>query len=303
MTCSEPLRLKVRSVGPAAALALAMAGPGLRVHSVFPSALNLEVPGAPWLVTVTGPAGRDQPQAVALEDTADFTTWGLAAGDPQEVANGDLRLRGAGHERILPLTGAPHPPRRTLPSITRLGETHRTCVAALAARQARAGCELNIGELGTQAASSGPGSDLRLAVGLLGPAAQAWLQTPRTAPLGRAVAALVGLGPGLTPAGDDFLAGFLAAARARGHGRDGLLWALHGAVEANLGGTGQISASMLRCAMGNFWPGALVDLASGLEWARNAEALRALAEMCALGHSSGMDLATGFFFGLEALGG
>ena len=54
--------------------------------------------------------------------------------------------------------------------------------------------------------------------------------------------------------------------------------------------------------MGNFWPGALVDLVSSLEGERKAEALKSLENVCGLGHSSGMDLATGFLVGLDGLG-
>ena len=103
----------------------------------------------------------------------------------------------------------------------------------------------------------------------------------------------------------DFLCGFLAAVRACNPGlmedREALVTALNAAVEMELPRTTQISAGLIRCATRNFWPVPLVDLAEALAGDLRHEALQALEEICALGHSSGSDLATGFLFGLECL--
>jgi hypothetical protein len=123
--------------------------------------------------------------------------------------------------------------------------------------------------------------------------------TEPEAALFRAVASLVGMGAGLTPSGDDFLSGFMAALRVSG--RHTLLSALGEAVEVNIDATSEISASLLRCAVAGHWPRPLADLADALAAENGPEALRALDRLCGLGHSSGADLATGFLFGLAVL--
>jgi hypothetical protein len=84
------------------------------------------------------------------------------------------------------------------------------------------------------------------------PAVQAlstWAALPHedgTEPPVKAVCALVGLGPGLTPSGDDFLAGFMVALRAVGQvGRSS---ALSQVISENLGLTSPLSAAHLRAA-------------------------------------------------------
>jgi hypothetical protein len=108
----------------------------------------------------------------------------------------------------------------------------------------------------------------------------------------------MGLGVGLTPSGDDFLCGFMAAARACS---PELIPVLAAATEAGLHRTSRISGSLIRCAARGFWPAPLVNLAEALAGDRVPDALVALGDLGRLGHSSGADLATGFLFGLETL--
>jgi hypothetical protein len=313
MTCSETCH-RARSIGPAASLALANDDVALRVHSVFLATLNLEVEGTAWLVALSGPAVAIHPHAVALERPVDFRNWGLTVGDPADLLDGSLRLRGQAGIVVVDMSQAQRPSPRLLPLIVRLGGAHLACVTRLAGFQQETGCDLRIDALGHgERALTALGAGLRSAALVLGSAAQEFAQTPRhafaaevsLALLNQAVAALVGLGAGLTPSGDDFLCGFLAAARACDpvlmEDREELIDALNAAVEPNLQRTTQISAGLIRCATQNFWSMPLVDLAEALAVDREPEALRALDEICSLGHSSGSDMATGFLFGLECL--
>jgi hypothetical protein len=84
------------------------------------------------------------------------------------------------------------------------------------------------------------------------PAVQAlskWAASPdeeETEPPVEAVCALLGLGPGLTPSGDDFLAGFMVAHRAVGQvGRSS---ALSHVISENIGLTSPLSAAHLSAA-------------------------------------------------------
>jgi hypothetical protein len=108
-------------------------------------------------------------------------------------------------------------------------------------------------------------------------------------PLVRAVAGLVGRGPGLTPTGDDVLAGALATLRALGAHRRAELLAC--AVQRRLDATSALSAALLRhaCA-GDVVPEAAAVLRA---LGSPSELSTALPPLLGVGGSSGGDLATG----------
>lgn len=111
-----------------------------------------------------------------------------------------------------------------------------------------------------------------------------------------AVRALVGLGPGLTPSGDDALCGVLLALRAAGRARAAAL--LTGAVRAGLDRTTSLSASLLLAAAQGWCLPQMQLLVRTL--AAGGELERPTAEVAAVGHSSGADLLTGLTEGLTA---
>lgn len=97
--------------------------------------------------------------------------------------------------------------------------------------------------------------------------------------------ALIGLGPGLTPAGDDFVGGAMIALRAWGHGALAnriAAWALPLARER----TNRISRAHLECAAQGEGHAALHDWLDGF----GDEALERLSR---IGHTSGLDAAAG----------
>jgi hypothetical protein len=108
---------------------------------------------------------------------------------------------------------------------------------------------------------------------------------------------LVGLGPGLTPSGDDFLTGYLAALWScrREEGMEALLEALPARLASLLPSTNALSRQMLGDASLGRFSEALVDVVQSLEGAGDvvACALRALA----IGDCSGADLLCGLLFG------
>lgn len=107
---------------------------------------------------------------------------------------------------------------------------------------------------------------------------------------------LVGLGPGLTPSGDDTLAGVLFAIRAA-EGRDGEAITLG---IAELGETGEISRAFLRwAARGQSLAPAHALLASAAA-GDQAGAVRAAGTMAGVGETSGADFLLGLGWGLEA---
>lgn len=107
---------------------------------------------------------------------------------------------------------------------------------------------------------------------------------------------LIGLGPGLTPAGDDFVGGAMIALRAFDQGdlADRIAaWALPLAA-AN---TSRISRAHLECAAQGEGHEALHDLLTF----RDAE--RDLARLARIGHTSGTDAAAGALSALRAVSG
>ena len=117
-----------------------------------------------------------------------------------------------------------------------------------------------------------------------------------------AVDALVGRGPGLTPSGDDALAGALLLRRALGAGpRPGCADPLHAAVGARSGATTAVSAALLDGALGGWAAPEVVVLVDAVA-RRDAAAVRsALPPVLAIGHHSGRDLATGLLAAFDVL--
>jgi hypothetical protein len=292
----------------------------VRVHSVFESTLNLEVEGSDILVALSGPSGSVYPYTLCLADAVDFRTWSLRPGDGGVADGSFIRLKGRGSEVFIDLGRVRMRALPRLRPIARLGTSYPLCAAALEEFQERRGCDLRLSMLSEKArAESAMGEALRRSVLALASAIRA-VDSAENAPcafgpadegsagpLSRAVAGLVGRGFGLTPAGDDFLCGFIAASDcARGERvgssrRAGLFPALCEVVEESIPSTGSISASLLRCAMRGYWSGPLADLSAAVALDLSFDALRALGELCGLGHSSGADIATGFLYGLRLL--
>ncbi len=125
------------------------------------------------------------------------------------------------------------------------------------------------------------------------------LQAGSTLPVPQAVAALIGLGPGLTPAGDDLLGGALAALRAAGRNRSAEALAAYVLPRAATG-TSRISRAHLACAAQGECGEAVHDmLAALLSGAADLEV--PLARVAAVGHTSGWDALSGAALAFAAL--
>lgn len=116
-----------------------------------------------------------------------------------------------------------------------------------------------------------------------------------------AVAAFVGLGPGFTPSGDDFLAGMLAARALLG--AHPVPATARSQIIGRTAGTTRPGATIVLQALAGRFPRYLQRFAAELAAAaatdgRNAFIRTAVARAAAHGHSSGIDAATGFAFGL-----
>jgi hypothetical protein len=139
-----------------------------------------------------------------------------------------------------------------------------------------------------------PGPDgLEVAAGDAGARAIALLRTALAArdpaAAGEAAGALIGRGPGLTPEGDDLLAG--AALGSRALGRAGIAAALCPPIpEAR---TTAVSATLLRLAVAGAAPEPVVRLLGG------ADPAGAVPDLLRLGRSTGRAIAAGLRLALE----
>ena len=115
--------------------------------------------------------------------------------------------------------------------------------------------------------------------------------------LRQAVSGLIGLGPGLTPSGDDVLAGVLLGLHATGNTP---LAAELGALvaAASVSGTSPLSAAFLHCAIGGETSDALHQVFSAV--LTNADWPAALDTIHRIGHTSGWDHLAGFLLAVTA---
>ncbi len=118
-----------------------------------------------------------------------------------------------------------------------------------------------------------------------------------------AARALIGLGPGLTPAGDDALIGWLAgmALLPADAVRDGLVQAAHRVICACLTRTTDVSRAHLEDALAGQFSHSLSLFANALVEERQAldRVLHALQELARFGASSGLDAAAGLLAALS----
>lgn len=109
--------------------------------------------------------------------------------------------------------------------------------------------------------------------------------------------ALVGLGGGLTPAGDDFLVGALAALEWLGSGP--VRQELAREAAKRLGETPELSRAFLSRALAGDYSLPVLDLFAALAAGSETDLAAAVARLCAVGHSSGSDLLGGVLWALE----
>ncbi len=113
-----------------------------------------------------------------------------------------------------------------------------------------------------------------------------------------ATARLVGLGPGLTPSGDDFIAGYLAALWSRAgfdSGLDAMLPPLADALAPLFLRTNAISRQMLSDAAQGRFAERLIDVTVAISG--GGDVVDATVRALASGHSSGADTLCGLLFG------
>ncbi len=265
----------------ASAAALWDDAPPLRVLAVFPHALSLVAADARWL-TVLHASARGPERAHLGPRTPALDTLGLVPGTPVSLEDTRLNLGRC----LLDRTAATEvydlaPPLPCLDAAA-CDRAARRLAAALPPRLA------------------GPGE--RRARALL----DQLLATPLTAAAAPPLAAaLVGLGEGLTPSGDDLLCGLLAALQhTRSPEGSDLLTTLRTSLPpAVLARSTPQGTRQLELALAARHPAALLRLLPALAAAEATDAADALQELLGFGASSGHCLAQGAVAGLRWVGG
>jgi Protein of unknown function (DUF2877) len=238
------------------------------ILEVFRHAVYVQTPGGVFAL-----ASRQVPSG-PLHLRCDLSLERLRRGDQVTVTGGWLQ---SGDQR-LSIEGA-SVWQGTLPDVARLERGLDIAERALT-------------EVAHRSALRGPGS----------PFAGRWHQAVdhvEGGDLAGAAAVLGGLGPGLTPSGDDALAGMLVAARARWPA-----WAEASLVQvAAAVDTHQISRGFLRWAARGQSICPVHRLLAAVAARDRRLAERTLPELLAFGHTSGADLALGLQVGLGLLPG
>lgn len=279
-----------------ALLAMLATQPGdLRVHSAFTHVVNLarrSRPGDLWTVAARGLPGAPNTMVV---DTAELAAWDLRRDQPGRSADGLLRLADA----VVDLrTARPWSPR--LPDLARL----------VASGPQRLDEVLRV--LDDVLSSHGiPGGLLPAPdAGRIDAEVTATLMR-RADTLRRAVAdgdvaavlgaggALVGLGPGLTPAGDDFLTGLLALCAPTGLRLHDWLPVLAQVVERGRSRTTDVSAATLVEAVRGRLSDVVADLLEALTGTGPGPLAAATTSVLGIGRTSGTDIVSGLRAGLR----
>jgi uncharacterized protein DUF2877 len=140
--------------------------------------------------------------------------------------------------------------------------------------------------------------------------ALALAEASRALDVGRATAAvgaLIGCGPGLTPAGDDLTVGLLAGLRCTAGDDPARAWflrALGAAVASAAPATGEISQACLRQAIAGNFSEPLARLAAAIgDGMRPIEIEAAARRALCVGHTSGGDGVLGLLLGMQAWSG
>ena len=280
---------------------------GGRVLAVFRRSFYVEMAGGG--LACLGPAALGAGPLNALCHLPGIGDWGdggLAAGQPARSGAGILDVGGRARFAFGgAATWRPEPPPAGVPPADLPGRLRRACRGRVP--DEGLGRLITTPEfLGNAGGASRPGDpvpDPVLAKALPAVASlKAWLVQNDCCPPPSQAAVLVGLGPGLTPSGDDLLGGALVALHAFGQtAMAGRLaaWALPLAATR----TGTISRAHLAAAAGGTGSAALHAALTALRSSCSPQLDTALAALDGIGHTSGWDALAGVALVGEALFG
>lgn len=226
-----------------------------------------------------------------LADQLTWPAWGLVPGVPVARAGSTLRM---GRDRDFDFAGAQiwQPPAAPAFSPATL-RTGLALLAASARQRAPGGLGVLLPALPGPFVETSGDPLLHAALPPIR-AVRSWMSaalagSPAPPP---AIESLVGLGPGLTPSGDDFLCGAMVALHYLGHATVAQRLALR-TLPVAARDTNLISAAYLRCASAGHASSVLFDALGSLVAGTDAHLERRLDAVHAVGHTSGWDSLAG----------
>lgn len=257
-----------------------------QIHSVFSNTVNLSAPSLP-LLTVSNQQTDSLPLSLMTQGI-DFDRLRPAIGHPVRHHAHTLYL----HDQYAFHLGGT-PTTHYLPAAS-LDEAQQAGLAqALPALQQVLQQQARLGSFVPRAQASPFEQALS---NLLHQQAQALglsLQAAHPPAIDAAVLGLLGLGVGLTPSGDDYLVGALAALRCV-QPQAAVTQALIASIERHAGPqTNAISAQALSCACQHYFKSSLTGLIDSLIQQHTPAAMQHLSQLLHTGSTSGTDIAYG----------
>lgn len=271
------------------------------VHSVFKPALNLRVNGKSELLTLIASGEGDLPQGIRLDAPADFSFEKIQIGEPAVCRDGLLHIENG--SLTIQLNGA----RRwkcDLPAlkfdITNpvVSAAWRLVWEALNKRQRFKESEVVAEDLFRFE------SEINNISRRIGEAMRQLIYDTQRyeLPDDSSITSLIGLGPGLTPSGDDLLVGYMAGLWCTMQDkseRAQFITSLGETISRLSQNTNEISRTYLYHAVRGQVSSRLANLAEAISHGEDHKHLFELAEAAMkIGHTSGMEIVTGMLTGL-----
>jgi hypothetical protein len=283
--------LQVRSIDTAFKRALQANVFEARVHSVFEHVINLDRCTGD-LFTLAA-RGMDNAPCTAIVDIDNFAGAGIAVDEPVVAIESVLHV---GERLVLDLESASIWQAR-LPRYTttprRMSDQLRAARSYLAQHEVRGGMSVQGGVEGAFALEVATALENR-STSLLDALAE-----QRHADACRYAVSMLGLGPGLTPSGDDFLVGLFAVLNVAGSPCHGLLDGGTAVLKHATGATNAISLAALTAAADGRVRESIAALINTLMHGTTTTLDEPLWRVLAIGATSGADLVAGIAAGLE----
>ncbi|MFF1735381.1 DUF2877 domain-containing protein [Streptomyces sp. NPDC058247] len=279
----------------------ALRGQGV-VEGVFHRTVNVLTPDDK-LIALTARGGGDAPRTL-VTDADSWSDRGISAGRTVEFAPEVITVHAAGGHLRVRMEGADewHP---ILPSLAELVPVDLSAAASELDRLVRAH-----GSRGGMLGPTTTASSMEVAVTRALADGQGLLvcatKSGDGAGMRRGILSLLGLGPGLTPAGDDFLTAPALLSALRGSGLGPFARALEDVLREHPGRTTRLSVATLDEALAGRARASLLDVLhalarpSGGSEAHVAQTIRTpVRHVLAIGHTSGTDILSGLVTGLR----
>jgi hypothetical protein len=270
----------------------------IRVQSIYRSVVNIST--ADGLLTVASPEGGGLPNGILADLGPDWREIGLRPGMAVFASDATIRVPDAGLEIQIDAAARWSPRLRSSADAadTAAARWHRRAGATRAIARGRVPAA-GFGGLLREDVTHDPVGILGVARPILSELVVA-LETGDRARAAEVAGRLMGLGPGLTPSGDDVLVGIEAALHALARPSAGFLGLATGDVE---GRTTALAATLLRHAGAGEFAERLHALLAALLGSDDEAIPAAIDRAVAWGATSGTDCLLGVLVGLDMSAG